>query len=257
MFDQVFEEFKLVVKELWVRWILYYQSNRRKILALTIVGSMLFVGLIIGLTRLLSSEEKGDIQLTVKVPALTRVEVRALKKYLNPYHVEVGKKLGLKKPFESQESFNDSRFSNVFSNDLDEVEDCDYYEVARSTHSIPYLVSDAKEVLDEVGERFSKRLESLGQKRYRLKINSLLRTLKDQKNLHRRNPTAAKTTSSHLYGRSFDIAESKFFEGSSKTPRYSSALRAIIIRELIAMQNEGKCYVILEDVTNCIHVTVR
>ena len=148
--------------------------------------------------------------------------------------------MGLKKPFESQESFNDSRFSNVFTNNLDEVDDCDNYEVAKSSYSLPYLVSDAKALLDEIGERFEKRLEELGQKRYRLKVNSLLRTLKDQKSLQRSNPNAAKTTSSHLYGRSFDIAESKFYEGSSTTPRYSSALRIIIIRELLAMQNVSR-----------------
>ncbi len=257
MFDDIFYELKLVGKELLVRMGDYWVSSKRTIIAFGIIGLVGFVGLIIGVNYIFKRASTGDIRITAKVPPLSRDEVHSLKTYLNPYHVLVGRTKGIGKPFPSQEMFFDSEWSNVHSNNLEEVEDCDNYEVTKSVNSVPYLMTDAKEFLDEVGDRFAKRLDDLGQKHYRFKVNSLLRTLQDQKTLQRSNPNAAKTTSSHLYGRSFDIAESKFFEGDSKDPRYSTALRVIILRELLAMQREGKCYVILEDVTNCIHVTVR
>lgn len=257
MFDELLYELRVIFNEVLERLRGYWTQNKRKIVLLSLIGVIGLVGLFVGVSRLFRSSSTGDIRFSAKVSRLSREEVRSLKRYLNPYHVLVGRTKGISAPFVSQEAFSESEWTNVHSNDLEEVTDCDNYEVVRSSFSVPYLMSDAKDFLDEVGEKFAKRLDELGAGHYRFKVNSLLRTLKDQKNLQRSNPNAAKTTSSHLYGRSFDIAENKFFDGDSKEPRYSAQLRIILIRELLEMQQEGRCYVILEDVTNCIHVTVR
>lgn len=71
--------------------------------------------------------------------------------------------------------------------------DCDNYLVTGSTHSIPCLVGDAKDFLDEVGERFASKLKEMGEDEYKFRVNSLLRTLADQRNLKKVNPNAAKT----------------------------------------------------------------
>ncbi len=257
MFDDIVRELQLIAIELKQRALDYWHSSKRKIIlyAILSITALFLITTIIGY---ISRPKPGrDIRLSSKISRLTRDEVRQLKRYLNSYHVEVGRAKGLKKPFASQEAFNDSKWSNVISNDLDEVTDCDNYLVTGSTHSIPYLVGDAKDFLDEVGERFASKLKEMGEDEYKFRVNSLLRTLADQRNLKKVNPNAAKTVSSHLYGRSFDISESKYYEEDSEVPGYSTELRIILLRELLKMQKEGKCYVILEDVTNCIHVTVR
>ena len=257
MFDDVISELKLVLLELIVRLKGFWTTSKRQIIVFTFVGLVLFLGLFLVFGHFFKGVPRGDIRINVHVAKLTRDELRGLKRYLNPYHVAIGRSKGIANPFLSQQNFEDNKWSNLAANDLTEVEGCDNYEVMSSTYSVPYLKCDAKEFLDEVGDLFAKRLEELHIGHYRFKVNSLLRTLQDQKNLQSSNPNAAKTTSSHLYGRSFDIAESKFFDGDSKEPKYSVELRIILLRVLLELQQQGRCYVILENVTNCIHVTVR
>ena len=257
MFDDIISELKLVLLELIVRLKGFWTTSKRQIVFFSAIVLVFVISLFLLFGHLFKGTTGGDIRINVHVAKLTRDELRGLKRYLNPYHVAIGRSKGIANPFLSKQSFEDNKWLNVATNDLEEVEGCDNYGVMSSTYSVPYLKSDAKAFLDEVGALFAKRLEELHIGHYRFKVNSLLRTLQDQKNLQGSNPNAAKTTSSHLYGRSFDIAESKFFDGDSKEPKYSVELRIILLRELLELQQQGRCYVILENVTNCIHVTVR
>jgi hypothetical protein len=67
---------------------------------------------------------------------------------------------------------------------------------------------------------------------------------------------ATPNNSSHYYGLSFDLSQTMFYESGKKDPIYSYRLRNLLLRELIKMQEEGKCYVLLENQTKCIHITV-
>jgi hypothetical protein len=206
------------------------------------------------LSGLVSSGKSID---DVSVPVLSQAESNHLKKYNNPYHVKVGQTKGLQEPLYSKDDYilPNGKYKPIKGLTL--LTDNKYYELPKLTNSLPYLQPDAKRFFDELGHRFTKRLDSMGIRPYRFTISSVLRTMDDQKKLRKNNVNATQNTSSHYYARTVDIAQTRFFERGNPEPVYSYRLRNVLLRELIEMQNEGKCYVILESATKCIHITVR
>jgi len=225
----------------------------RKILTAVILFA-LFIYLII---LALNSMVRGKTEDKVPVPVLTKDEMSALRLYNNDYHLEVARKKGLEKPLVSQAELEARTSVDKSRNLLVEIVDNKYYEIPHLTNSLPYLHPHAKQFLNLLGKRFCDRLEESGLRKYRFSVTSILRTVEDQKTLRKNNVNATPNNSSHYYGRTFDIAQTRFFERGNSSPVYSYRLRNILLRELIEMQNEGKCYVLLEEQTKCIHVTVR
>ena len=221
----------------------------RKILIATgaVIGTMLL------LFKVLYPASKGKTEDMVPVAVLSKEENRAVHRYINDYHLEVAKAKGLTKPLTSKaEHKADAKaFSSRYK--LHEITDNKYYEIPHLTNSLPYLQPSAAEFLNLIGERFCDRLGELEMTDYRFSVTSVLRTIEDQKSLRKNNLNATANNSSHYYGRTFDIAQTRFFERGNSTPVYSYRL----LRELIKLQEEGKCYVLLESQTKCIHVTVR
>lgn len=119
------------------------------------------------------------------------------------------------------------------------------------------MKEDAVDFLDNLGLRFHKRLNELGVRNYKFSVTSVLRTTNDQKGLRKSNVNATPNNSSHYYGLTFDLAQTQFFESGKKEAVYSYRLRNLLLRELIELQEQGKCYVLLENQTKCIHITVR
>jgi hypothetical protein len=193
----------------------------------------------------------------VAIKQLSNDEIRALKKFGNIYHLEAARQKGIPRPFDSQQEMLDNKYHFIVEYNLKEVQDNRYYEVPKLTHSLPYLKKDAVDFLNELGERFYKAQDDLGVRHYRFSVTSILRALNDQKGLRKSNVNATKNMSSHYYATTFDIAQTRFFEQGKPKPIYSYRLRNLLLRELIKMQEEGKCYVLLEHQTKCIHVTVR
>jgi hypothetical protein len=219
------------------------------LLALVLVGVLIFK-----IVRFFFPGEDID---NISVKQLTSAESKALKRFGNLYHLEAARQSGIPKPFTSQSEMLDNKFHFIVEYGLREVQDNQYYEVPKLTHSLPYLKKDAVDFLDKLGKRFFDAQEELGLRRYRFSVTSILRTQSDQKGLRKSNVNATKNMSSHYYARTFDIAQTRFFEKGSDKPLYSYRLRNLLLRELIKMQEEGKCYVLLESQTKCIHVTVR
>jgi len=225
----------------------------RKILVATgaVIGTMLM------LFKVLYPASKGKTEDMVPVAVLSKEENRAVHRYINDYHLEVAKAKGLAKPLTSKaEHKADAKaFSSRYK--LHKITDNKYYEIPHLTNSLPYLQPPAAEFLNLIGERFCDRLGELEMTDYRFSVTSVLRTIEDQKSLRKNNLNATANNSSHYYGRTFDIAQTRFFERGNSTPVYSYRLRNLLLRELIKLQEEGKCYVLLESQTKCIHVTVR
>jgi len=225
----------------------------RKILVAVLIVSLIIVLIF----RALNPTPKGKSIDKLSVPVLSKDEKGALRRYNNNYHLEVARIKGLKKPLDSRNDDKASAKEFCSCYQLVEITDNKYYEIPHLTNSLPYLQEPAKEFLNLLGERFCDQLEELGIKKYRFSISSILRTLEDQKSLRKSNVNATPNSSSHYYGRTFDIVQTRFFERGNSTPVYTYRLRNILLRELIKMQDEGKCYVLLERQTKCIHVTVR
>ena len=193
----------------------------------------------------------------VAVAELSAKEVRALRRYNNEYHLEVARAKGIDKPFKNHKQMLDDKYGNIVKYGLREVHDCKYYEVPSYTYSMPYLKKEAVDFLDELGRRFFRVLKDIDVQAYRFQLSSVLRTEAGQMGLRKNNVNATQNKTSHYFGLSFDIAQTCFYPKGQSEPVYSYRLRNLLLRTLIEMQDEGRCYVILETQTKCIHITVR
>lgn len=218
---------------------------------------LVILSIILGSRWLLNSTAKGISIDYMKVDVLSKDEQKALKKYSNAFHLEVAQKKGITTPFKSKEEMLNSASAFMSTYDLEKVDDNRYYEVPHLTHSLSYLKGDAKDFLDDLGENFQNKLKELGLRSYRFSVTSILRTKDDQKGLRKTNVNATDNNSAHYYGLTFDLSQTRFFESGNSDPIYSYRLRNILLRELIDMQDQGRCYVLLETQTKCIHITVR
>ncbi len=225
----------------------------RKILTAAAKVSLIAVLIVIAL----KPTPKGKSIDKFSVPVLTKNEKGALRRYNNDYHLEICRTKGIKEPLASRKNDEESTKAFCNRNQLVEITDNEYYEIPHLRNSLPYLQAPAKQFLNLLGERFCDQLEESGLRKYRFSVSSILRTLEDQKSLRKSNVNATPNSSSHYYGRTFDIVQTRYFERDNSTPVYTYRLRNILLRELIKLQDEGECYVLLEKATKCIHVTVR
>ena len=141
------------------------------------------------------------------------------------------------------------------------LEDTDSYVVDSLTHSIPYLVPAAKDLLDRIGQNFLDSLSSKGLNPNKLVITSVLRTEADVEKLRKRNQNASEN-STHRYGTTFDISYWHYVKVPDLRGRpYQDVppeyLRAVLSQVLKDLHDEKACYVKYERKQTCFHVTVR
>lgn len=63
-----------------------------------------------------------------------------------------------------------------------EIKTNDYYEVEELTHSIPYLVPEAANLLEDIGKNFQDSLKNLNASIYKIKVTSVTRTVAMSRN---------------------------------------------------------------------------
>ena len=145
---------------------------------------------------------------------------------------------------------------------LVKLEDTDTYVVDSLTHSIPYLIPSAKELLDLIGRNFQDSLAAKGLNPNKLIVTSVLRTEADVVKLRRHNLNASEN-STHRYGTTFDLSYWNYV----KIPEYlgrpyedvpQSYLRATLSQVLKDIHDQpGTCYIKYERKQSCFHITVR
>ena len=170
---------------------------------------------------------------------------------LNELHLKAAQAIGIS-PVASREEAKKRKKK------LKEVKSTDKYEVMELTHSIPFLVPQAHQLLNEIGENFGDSLKSLNAPLYRLRVTSILRTSEDITKLRKRNINSTEN-SAHLYGTTFDIAWNKYNKVESKDtltlkPEQLKMVLASVLRDL---KKEGKCYVKHERKQGCFHITAK
>jgi hypothetical protein len=177
----------------------------------------------------------------------------------NDLHLESAIRMGIE-PFQSNADFEERISTFVIRGKLDKLEDCDTYKLKNPTHSYPYLVPEAADLLDEIGERFQKKLDEIDIKPYYMLVSSVLRTNESQYGLGKRNGNATKKISAHLYGTTFDISYKEFLppHGQSAPEGYCrhDMLRHPLAAVLTEMSAEGRCKVVREVKQACYHITV-
>ena len=131
------------------------------------------------------------------------------------------------------------------------------YIVDRLTHSSPYLVKDALDLLCEIGENFKDSLRNKHLPEYRMVVTSVLRTDADVKSLSKRNVNASER-SVHCYGTTFDISYKRFVKVDKNSADARDVdLIAVLAEVLRDLKKNGKCYVKYEVKQACFHITAR
>ncbi len=137
-----------------------------------------------------------------------------------------------------------------------EIKSCPEYYVDDLTHSYPYLVPEAAELLSEIGHRFNDSLAARGGGNYRVKVTSVMRSPLSVGKLRRVNRNAT-TASAHQYATTFDISYLKFICDSAGVYRTQEDLKNLLAEILYDMRKEGRCYVKHERKQSCFHITAR
>ncbi|MBO7396940.1 MAG: hypothetical protein J6Y31_00820 [Bacteroidales bacterium] len=173
---------------------------------------------------------------------------------MNPVHVEVAQALGVPAVANREAALKMNRR-------LVELHDTDTYRLDELTHSIPFLVPQAKKLLDRIGENFRDSLQAKGLNPNLLLVTSVLRTQADVDQLRKGNLNASEN-STHRYGTTFDLSywhyvkvpELRGRPYADVPPEY---LRAVLGQVLKDLHDEGACYIKYEKKQACFHITVR
>lgn len=144
---------------------------------------------------------------------------------------------------------------------LVKLEDTDSYVIDSLTHSIPYLVPKAKELLDLIGQNFLDSLSAKGLNPNKMVVTSVLRTEEQVGRLRKRNINASEN-STHRYGTTFDLSYWRYVKVPELRGRpYEDVppeyLRAVLGQVLRDLHKQGACYVKYEKKQNCFHITAK
>ncbi len=167
----------------------------------------------------------------------------------NHTHLTSAIKLGIK-------PINDAWSAWNLKQPIVKIKPCREYFVDELTHSYPFLVPKAANLLKEIGQRFNDSLATRGGGDYRIKVTSVLRTPSSVAKLRRRNRNATET-SAHQFGTTFDISYIKFICDSVTIPRTQEDLKNLLAEVLFAVRNEHKCHIKYERRQGCFHITAQ
>ena len=174
---------------------------------------------------------------------------------LNDTQLEVARAIGIS-PVANREE------AEGLKSKLVELTATDTYVIDSLTHSIPFLIPSAKELLDDIGQAFRDSLVSKGLNPYKLVVTSVLRTKEDVASLSKDNINAAEN-STHCYGTTFDLGYWRYVKipdlrGRPYEDVPQEYLRAVLSQVLKDIHDRGdRCFVKYERQQNCFHITVR
>ena len=116
---------------------------------------------------------------------------------LNNVQLKAAKRIGIR-PIQSREE------AENIDDLLIQIDSCELYDIDPLTHSIPFLVPEANDLLDAIGQNFLDSLANKGLNPNKVIVTSVLRTKDDVNRLRRSNGNAS-MNSCHCFG----IAEIK------------------------------------------------
>lgn len=213
------------------------------------------------------------------LPLLSPSEEAALRRSTNSAHLERARALGITPGLgtgELQRLEREGRLVRL-------ADSTEHWIVRRLDYSVPLVVPAAAALLEEIAERFQRRLIALGSPAFRVEVTSVLRSAEDQARLRQVNSNAAAGTSAHEFGTTFDLAYNAYapparpivefqapeaawlgphlrrlvdLEAEVIAARRARELQAILGQVLIELQNEGRVLVTLEQLQPVFHLTV-
>ena len=170
---------------------------------------------------------------------------------LNDLHLAAAKKIGIEPA-----STRDAALDKL--SDLDLIESNEWYDVQKLTHSVPYLVSEAATLLEDIGRGFQDSLQSLNAPIYKVIVTSVLRTERDVKKLKRRNSNAS-SNSAHRFATTFDISWARYakVDPEDELSLTDDQLKKVLASVLRAVKKDKRCYIMHERRQGCFHITAR
>jgi len=171
---------------------------------------------------------------------------------LNDLHLSAAEKIGIDPAFSREDV-------EAMKDKLVCIEDNEYYIVDSLTHSLPYLVPKASDLLSSIGSNFLDSLEAKGLNPNQVIVTSVLRTLDDVRKLRHHNGNASEK-SAHFYGTTFDVSWKRFnkVEGDRPMQDVSSDTLKLVLSEVLRdLRKAETCYVKYELKQGCFHITAR
>lgn len=170
---------------------------------------------------------------------------------LNDKHLEAAKQIGIK-PVSSREE------AERATRKMKEIGTNDYYELEKLTHSIPFLVPEAEQLLEDIGRNFQDSLYNLNASLYKIKVTSVTRTVEDVSKLRKRNINSS-ANSAHQYGTTFDVSWVRYTKIDEKDPLDidKDQLKMVLASVLRDLQRADRCYIKHERKQGCFHITAR
>lgn len=139
---------------------------------------------------------------------------------------------------------------------LEEVTENEYYVLDTMWYSYPYLTPSAKIFLDDIGERFHRKLENTGLECTRFTLTSMLRTTSSVARLRRWNRNSIRN-SAHLHGTTFDLSYTTFSSEKNLSNAECQYLGDALAKTIWELRKEKKCWATYETWQTCIHVVSR
>lgn len=200
--------------------------------------------------------KRKDMSLKLNEPRNIRGVISYKRSFgdLNETHLQAARSIGIA-PLSTREEAERSkgRLKELISNEL--------YTVDSLTHSIPYLVPDAAQLLEKIGGNFLDSLTSKGLNPNKIVVTSVLRTQHDVKKLRRRNVNATEN-SAHFYGTTFDVSWKRFQKVEDEDGRPlqdvgADTLKMVLAEVLRDLRKAEECYIKYELKQGCFHITSR
>lgn len=219
----------------------YLSSLLSLILLLTVVGCSCSGG---------GSSYESRIERPEKARRIANINFKKEFNDLNDTHLSAARAIGV-----AAHNVDSVEGSDIID-DLVLLDDEEAYVVDKLTHSSPYLVPTASELLSEIGRSFQDSLVAHHLPPYKVIVSSVLRTGKDVKKLGRRNINASKN-SAHCFATTFDITYKRFHALSDAEEVPQIKLKLVLGEVLRDLKKQGRCYVKHEVKQACFHITAR
>ena len=216
---------------------------------------LLFLAILMAGTSLAGCKKK-DMSLKLNEPRNIKGVISYRRTFgdLNEAHLNVAQAIGIT-PIASRKE------AEHMKEKLQHIETNDLYVVDSLTHSIPYLIKGAAQLLDTIGNNFLDSLTAKGLNPNKIIVTSVLRTEDDVKRLRRRNGNAS-VNSAHFYGTTFDVGWKRFKKVEDEDGRplqdvSSDTLKLVLSEVLRDLRKADKCYIKYELKQGCFHITTR
>lgn len=216
---------------------------------------LLFLAILMAGTSLAGCKKK-DMSLKLNEPRNIKGVISYRRTFgdLNEAHLNVAQTIGIT-PIASRKE------AEHMKEKLQHIETNDLYVVDSLTHSIPYLIKGAAQLLDTIGTNFLDSLTAKGLNPNKIIVTSVLRTEDDVKRLRRRNGNAS-VNSAHFYGTTFDVSWKRFKKVEDEDGRplqdvSSDTLKLVLSEVLRDLRKADKCYIKYELKQGCFHITTR